>query len=61
VALADEVEQLTRQLSRADRDILELRLQGHTLHEITDRTGRSLPTICRVLDRVKRWLAGQRS
>jgi len=64
VALVDEVEQLMRRLEPVQRRILELRLQGHNLHEIAAQTQRSLSTVCRVLDRVKQDLeqarAGQR-
>jgi DNA-directed RNA polymerase specialized sigma24 family protein len=56
VALVDELEQLMRHLDPLQRRMLELRLQGHNLHEIAEQTQRSLSTVCRVLDRVKRQL-----
>jgi DNA-directed RNA polymerase specialized sigma24 family protein len=56
-ALADELEHLLRRLDSVERQILELRLQGYNLEEIADRVGRSLRTVCRVLDKIKQELA----
>ncbi|MBL8797794.1 MAG: sigma-70 family RNA polymerase sigma factor [Planctomycetia bacterium] len=53
VALADEVEQLLQGLDASERQIFELRLQGHNLEEIATAAGRSERTICRVLERIK--------
>jgi RNA polymerase sigma-70 factor (ECF subfamily) len=54
VALADEVQQIMARLDPLERQMLELRLQGHNLEEIASQTHRSLRTVCRVLDEVKR-------
>jgi RNA polymerase sigma-70 factor (ECF subfamily) len=58
VALAEEMEQLMSRLEPGDRQILELRLQGHTLYEIAAATDRSVPTVSRILDRVRQQLGG---
>ncbi len=57
VAIADELEHLFRQLQPLHRQMLELRLQGYRLEEVAEQTGRSLRTVCRVLDRIKEDLA----
>lgn len=56
VALVDEVEHLMRLLKPQERPVLELRLQGFQLQEIADRTGRSVRTVRRILERVKQVL-----
>jgi len=56
VALADEVEHLMRRLDPAARQVVELRLQGHTLYEIAAATDRSVATVSRILDRVQEQL-----
>lgn len=61
IALVDEIEQLMRRLEPLQRRMLELRLQGHNLHEIAAQTQRSLSTVCRVLDRVKQELEQARA
>jgi RNA polymerase sigma factor (sigma-70 family) len=53
VAIADELEHLLRQLQPLHRQMLELRLQGYRLEEVAEQTGRSLRTVCRVLDLIK--------
>ena len=52
-ALADEVEHLMRRLDPAQRPVLEMRLQGYQLQEIADRTGQSVRSVRRILDKVK--------
>lgn len=56
VALADEVETLMSRLSERERQILEMRLQGHNLEEIALETGRSERTVRRVIDKVRELL-----
>jgi RNA polymerase sigma-70 factor (ECF subfamily) len=56
VAVVDELEQLMRRLDPVDRRIVEMRLRGHSLYEIADEMNRSVPTIFRVLERVKQSL-----
>jgi RNA polymerase sigma-70 factor (ECF subfamily) len=53
VALSDELEQILRSLPALQRQVLELRLQGHHLDEIAAATRRSIRTISRILDTVK--------
>jgi RNA polymerase sigma-70 factor (ECF subfamily) len=55
-ALADELEQLMRDLEPLHRRILELRLQGYNLDEIAADTDRSERTVRRVLERIKEQL-----
>jgi RNA polymerase sigma-70 factor (ECF subfamily) len=54
VALADEMEALMRGLEPLGRRMLELRLRGYTIEEISDEIRRSERTVRRVLDQVKR-------
>jgi RNA polymerase sigma factor (sigma-70 family) len=56
VALAEEIEQLTRGMDKLPREIFELRLQGYTLNEIADMKRRSVRTVRRILDEIKRKL-----
>ena len=56
VALTDLLEQVMRDLDPRERRMIELRLQGYGLGEIADETGRSRPTVRRVLERVKHQL-----
>lgn len=56
VALTDEVEQLMRRLDSVERQILQLRLQGHNLGEIADQVNCSERTIRRALDEIKQQL-----
>jgi RNA polymerase sigma-70 factor (ECF subfamily) len=53
VALVDQVEQVMRQLDPLQRQIFELRLQGHSLEEIAAQTQRCERTVRRTLERVK--------
>lgn len=53
LSLVEEVEQLMRALGPLERQMVELRLQGGNLRDIATATGRSVPTVRRVLDRVK--------
>ena len=53
VTLIDEVEHLMRSLDSNQRQILQLRLQGHDLREIANQTQCSHRTVCRVLERVR--------
>jgi RNA polymerase sigma-70 factor, ECF subfamily len=59
-ALADELEQLMRQLTPEQRPILELRLLGHRHQAIAAKLGCSDRTVRRVLDKVKQLLAQSR-
>jgi RNA polymerase sigma-70 factor (ECF subfamily) len=56
VALTDLLERVMGGLDPVQRRILELRLQGYNLGEIADQTGRTRPTVRRVLERVKEQL-----
>jgi RNA polymerase sigma-70 factor (ECF subfamily) len=56
LSLVDEVEQLMRSLNPLERRMVELRLQGENLREIAAATARSVPTVRRLLDRVKEQL-----
>jgi RNA polymerase sigma-70 factor, ECF subfamily len=56
-ALADELEQIMSQLEPLDRQVLELRLQGYDLHEISDQVQRSQRTVRRTLDEIKQLFA----
>jgi RNA polymerase sigma-70 factor (ECF subfamily) len=56
VVLADLVESLLRGLKEADREIVALRLQGHSPGEIATQLCRPPRTVFRVLDRVKKRL-----
>jgi RNA polymerase sigma-70 factor (ECF subfamily) len=53
VTLVDQVEQVMRRLDPLQRQILELRLQGHSLEEIATETQRCERTVRRILERVK--------
>jgi RNA polymerase sigma-70 factor (ECF subfamily) len=57
VALTELVEKVMAPLEPLQRRIVELRLQGHGVTEIAEMTGRTRPTVRRVLDRVKEQLA----
>jgi RNA polymerase sigma-70 factor (ECF subfamily) len=61
VALFDELEQLMRGLSPPDRQVFQLRLQGHNLKEIAAETKRGTWTVRRVLndikDQLEQWYA----
>ena len=61
IVLIDEVQQLMRDLPVIYRRILELRLQGYTMQEIADQTNRSVPTVFRLLEKVRLLLEQQRS
>jgi DNA-directed RNA polymerase specialized sigma24 family protein len=53
IALADELEWVMSQLSELARRVLELRLGGAQLSEISDDTGRSERTVRRILGQVR--------
>jgi len=57
VALADEVDTVMQRLTERERQILEMRLQGYNLEEISLETGRSERTVRRVIDKVRELLA----
>ncbi len=59
LSLVDEVEQLMRALGPLERQMVELRLQGGNLRDIAAATKRSMPTVRRVLDRIKDQLRQQ--
>jgi RNA polymerase sigma-70 factor (ECF subfamily) len=52
-ALVDELEQLLRDLKPVHRQIVEMRLQGHSVHDIAVATDRSERLVRRVLEQVK--------
>src|SRR5262245_10888684 len=54
LSLVDHVEQLMRPLTPPQRRIVEMRLQGYDLREIAAATRRSVPTVRRVLDGLKK-------
>jgi RNA polymerase sigma-70 factor (ECF subfamily) len=56
LTLVDEVQLLLRPLDPLERRMVELRLQGNQLREIAVATESSVPTVRRVLDRVKEQL-----
>lgn len=58
VALTDELESFMQRLEPAERQVLELRLQGFNLEEIAAEIRRSLRTTCRLLERIKQKLEG---
>jgi len=60
-ALADELEQVMRQLAPSQRPILELRLLGHRHEAIAAKLGCSERTVRRVLDAVKQQLTQLRA
>jgi RNA polymerase sigma factor (sigma-70 family) len=59
IALADELEAVFSQLNPFGRRVLELRLQGAQLAEITRDTGRSDRTIRRTLAEIREILSGR--
>jgi RNA polymerase sigma-70 factor (ECF subfamily) len=56
LTLVDEVKELLRPLDPLERRMVELRLKGNQLREIAVATERSVPTVRRLLDRVKEQL-----
>lgn len=52
-SLFDFLENVLSQLQSYQRDVLTLRLEGHTVEEIAERIGRSQSTVFRVLARVQ--------
>jgi len=56
VILAETVEHLFRDLTAAERPILELSLQGYTAPEISDRLGRAERTVRRLRERIRKRL-----
>jgi RNA polymerase sigma-70 factor (ECF subfamily) len=52
-ALVDELEWLLRDLKPLHRQMVEMRLQGYTLHEIAAATDRSERLVRRLLDQIK--------
>jgi RNA polymerase sigma-70 factor (ECF subfamily) len=59
LALVDQLEQVMRELSPLERQVLELRLKGHNLSEIASRLKRGLRTVCRAIDSIKQRLRDQ--
>lgn len=60
-ALAETVELLMRRLeNKHEQQVLELRLQGYTIEEISSQVRCSERTVYRVLDRVKKWIVRMR-
>ncbi|MBY0524336.1 MAG: sigma-70 family RNA polymerase sigma factor [Gemmataceae bacterium] len=59
LSLVEEVEQLMRALTPLERQMVELRLQGGNLRDIAAATNRSVPTVRRLLDRIKDQLRQQ--
>jgi RNA polymerase sigma-70 factor (ECF subfamily) len=54
--LAETVEQLLRNLSEREREIVSLALQGYTAPEISERLGRPERTVYRVVERARKHL-----
>jgi DNA-directed RNA polymerase specialized sigma24 family protein len=54
--LTETVEGLMHDLEERDRGILTFHLQGYTITEISERSGRSERTVSRVMDRVRKRL-----
>jgi RNA polymerase sigma-70 factor (ECF subfamily) len=54
--LAETLERLLRGLKERERQVLELRLQGYTVPEISDRVGRTEYTVQGILKRVRQRL-----
>ena len=61
IVLAEQVELLLRRLEPTQRQMLEMRLQGHALEEIAVAVGCSQRTVIRVLDKVKQLLDEERA
>jgi RNA polymerase sigma-70 factor, ECF subfamily len=55
--LRETVERLFAELKPRDHDLVRLRLEGHSVREIADLTGRSERTVHRTLDAVRDCLA----
>jgi len=53
LAVIEEIEQLTRGLDSVQRQIVQMRLQGHLIEEIAVEVSRSERTVRRVMDKVK--------
>src|SRR5262249_11277687 len=60
LALADELEQVMRRLRPVERRMLELRLQGYNLEEISAAVDCSERTVRRALEEIKRLLEERR-
>lgn len=56
VALTETVERILNGLGSRDRDIMALHLQGHTPEAIAGRVERSVRTVRRILERIRREL-----
>jgi RNA polymerase sigma factor (sigma-70 family) len=61
LTLVDQVEQVMRSLTPVERQVLELRLQGHHLGEIATQTRRSLRSVCRAIEQIKQRLEEERA
>jgi len=59
ITIADELEQLMRQLKPKHQEILQLRLQGASLDEISRRLGRTTRTVQRVVKNIGEQLETQ--
>jgi len=59
VLLIETVEQVMRGLKEDDRPVVALRLQGFTVKEIAEQTGRSERTVHRALETVREQLQSQ--
>jgi len=57
--LIDEMEQVMTQLDQSQREILELRLQGHIVEDIASMVHCSERTVRRKLDRIETFLTGR--
>lgn len=53
VMLQETVERVMRDLSERDREILMLKLQGHTTSEISERVDRTVRTVERALEQIR--------
>jgi RNA polymerase sigma-70 factor (ECF subfamily) len=54
--LADTLEGLMQRLTPREREVATLRLQGHSVHEISVRVGRAERTVERALERARYYL-----
>jgi RNA polymerase sigma-70 factor (ECF subfamily) len=56
VALSEIIEEILRELTPAERPIIELSLQGYSTSEVSERLGRAERSVRRVRERVKQRL-----
>lgn len=59
ISLVEELQRLMKELTPLERQMLEMRLQGHTLEEIAAAVCLSRRSVCRALERVKQLWASE--